>query len=129
MLKPWLWCAALVGVTSLVSMTAVAKTASTRPAESFRVVGTEPFWNMTIDKNGIVYKTPDSKGRSFPYVAPLAAQGREAEYVRVYRLQGNNMLVLKRVNNCSDTMSDKIYPYSATLVLGNTVREGCAEAK
>ncbi|MCU0547821.1 MAG: hypothetical protein MUC48_00605 [Leptolyngbya sp. Prado105] len=134
MMKPWLWCAALVGVTSLGSMMAIAKTpvptqTAKSPVSEFIVRGNEPFWNVTIGKKGIVYTTPDTKPQTFPYVAPLSAQGRPVDNVRVYRLRGNNTLVLKKVNSCSDTMSDKNYPYSATLIMGNTVREGCAEAK
>jgi uncharacterized membrane protein len=134
MMKPWLWCVSLVGVTSLASLSAIAKTPAPTPTSAnsvreFIVRGNEPFWNITIGKKGIVYTTPDTKPRTFPYVAPIGAQGRPIENVRVYRLQGNNILVLKQVNSCSDTMSDKNYPYSATLIMGNTVREGCAEPK
>lgn len=128
MMKPWLWCAALLGVSSLASFGAIA-VSPPRSGENFIVRGNEPFWNMTISKQGIVYRTPDTNPRTFPYVAPIGAQGRPIDNVRVYRLQGNNTLVLKKTNACSDTMSDKNYPYSATLIMGNTVREGCAEVK
>lgn len=127
-MKPWLWCAALFSMASLTSLSAIA-VSPTRSGEEFIVRGNEPFWNITVSKQGIVYQTPDTKPQSFPYVAPIAAQGRPIDNVRVYRLQGNNILVLKKTNACSDTMSDKRYPYSATWITGNTVREGCAEAK
>lgn len=98
--------------------------------EEFRVSGTEPFWGITISRRGIVYSTPDAKPKTFPYVAPIAAQGRPLDLLRVYRLQGqpNQMLVIKK-GRCSDGMSDRQYSYSATLILGNTVLEGCAEKK
>ncbi|BAS55205.1 hypothetical protein NIES2135_55270 [Leptolyngbya boryana NIES-2135] len=131
-MKSWLWCVAFVGMASVVSLSAIAKTpapTSANSAREFIVRGNEPFWNITIGKKGIVYTTPDTKPRTFPYVAPIGAQGRPIDNVRVYRLQGNNILVLKKVDSCSDTMSDKNYPYAATLMMGNTVREGCAEPK
>ena len=111
-----------------------ANSAEAKPierSEEFRVVGTEPFWGMSISKRGIVYSTPESRPRSFPYVAPMSAQGRPADVVRVYRLQSkpNTLLVINKVTVCSDGMSDKQYPYSATLILDNTVRQGCAEKK
>lgn len=127
MLKPWLWCAALLGITSLAALGASA--VSLPRAESFIVRGNEPFWNVTIDKQGIVYRTPDTKPQTFSYVAPIGAEGRAIDNVRVYRFQKDSLLVLKKTDACSDTMSDKKYPYSATLIIGNTVREGCAEVK
>ncbi len=135
-MKTWLCCAALLSMTSLATLSAsakpssVAQTPRTNSVEEFVAVGNEPFWNITIGKRGIVYSTPDTKPQTFPYVAPIAAQGRPIDTVRVYRLQGaNNLLILKKTNACNDTMSDRQYPYSATLILGNTVRDGCADRK
>ncbi|MUG93339.1 hypothetical protein F7734_13235 [Scytonema sp. UIC 10036] len=100
-------------------------------AERFNVVGTEPFWNVSVSKSGIVYSSPEVKKQTFPYVAPLKAEGRPEDFVRVYQLKGkgNNTLILKKADKCSDGMSDKEYPYSATLILGTKVLEGCAERK
>lgn len=110
----------------LAVMPAIAQT-SLRPVESFRVVGTEPFWGMTIDRSGITYSTPEIQKVTFPYVAPLSAQGRPADIVRVYPLRGrtSGTLVLRR-GACIDGMSDRTYTHTAVLILGNTVKEGCA---
>lgn len=110
----------------LALMPAVAQT-NLRPVESFRVVGTEPFWGMTIGRSGITYSTPEIQKVTFPYVAPLGAQGRPADSVRVYQLRGrtSGTLVLRR-GACTDGMSDRRYSHSAVLILGNTVKEGCA---
>jgi uncharacterized membrane protein len=99
--------------------------------DEFNIVGTEPFWNVTVSKSGIVYSSPNAKKQTFPYVTPIKAVGRTADIVRVYRLQGkpNSMLIIKKESTCSDGMSDKQYPYSVTLILNNTVLEGCAEKK
>lgn len=98
--------------------------------DTFVIVGTEPFWNMTIAQSGIVYSTPDKK-QTFPYVAPIKAEGRTLELLRVYRLPSglNNLIIIQKVSSCSDGMSERQYPYSATLIFGSTVREGCAEKK
>jgi uncharacterized membrane protein len=99
--------------------------------EEFTVVGNEPFWSVTVSRRGIVYSTPEIRGRRYPYLAPATAQGRPPDVVRVYRLNGqpSGILVIKKADACSDTMSDKVYPYNATLILGNRVLEGCAEKK
>ncbi|EHC13977.1 MULTISPECIES: COG3650 family protein [Fischerella] len=105
---------------------------NTTNTEEFIARGTEPFWSVTVSKkNGIVYSTPENRKLTFPYVTPLQASGRPKDLLRVYRLRGktNNTLIIKKEDACSDGMSDIQYPYSATLILGNTVLEGCAERK
>ncbi|MFB2936374.1 COG3650 family protein [Aerosakkonemataceae cyanobacterium BLCC-F154] len=99
--------------------------------ESFIVNGTEPFWNVTVNRNGIVYSSPEVSKRNYPYVTPMKAEGRPADLVRVYQLRGqpNGTLIIKKAESCSDGMSDNIYPYEATLILGNRVLEGCASRK
>lgn len=107
----------------------VAQNASN--GEQFIAIGNEPFWNVTINRSGIVYSTPDSNSRRYPYVAPIAAMGRPADLVRVYRLNGqpSGVLVIKKVNACSDGMSDNVYPYDATLIFSDRVMEGCAKRR
>jgi uncharacterized membrane protein len=96
--------------------------------EEFTASGTEPFWGVTIKRSGIVYTTPDAGSRKYAYTAPMRASGRPADSVRVYRLNGSQsgLLVIKKARACSDGMSDNVYSYDATLILGNRVMEGCA---
>lgn len=103
----------------------------TANTEEFISRGTEPFWNVTVSKKGIVYSSPEIKKLTFPYSAPIPAQGRPLDVVRVYRLRSkdNSMLIIKKVSACSDGMSDNKYPYSATLILGDRVLDGCANQK
>jgi uncharacterized membrane protein len=104
---------------------------NTTKIDEFTSVGTEPFWNVTVSKSGIVYSSPNAKKQTFPYVTPIKATGRTADIVRVYRLQGkpNSTLIIKKESTCRDGMSDKQYPYSVTFILDNTVLEGCAQKK
>jgi uncharacterized membrane protein len=99
--------------------------------EEFIVRGNEPFWSVTIARNGIVYSTPEIRDRRYPYIAPRTAQGRPPDLVRVYRLNGqpSGMLIIKKTTACSDTMSDTVYPYQATLILGDRVLDGCAQKR
>jgi uncharacterized membrane protein len=113
------------------STNAVTVAQTTKPkVEEFVSRGTEPFWSIDVTAGGIVYSTPETK-KTFPYIAPLSAAGRTADSVRVYRLRGkgDNLLIIKKENSCSDGMSDKDYPYSATFISGNRVLDGCAEKK
>lgn len=98
--------------------------------EEFTAVGTEPFWSVTVSRNGIVYSTPDAKNIKYPYTAPKAASSRPLDLLRVYKLNGktSGFLVIKK-GSCSDGMSDRVYPYDATVILGDRVLEGCAYKK
>lgn len=119
----------LIGLAAslLTLLPAIANQTAPEPIESFKVIGNEPFWSIGIDKTGITYSTPDSQKTTFPAVVPLSAQGRPADNLRVYPLKGrtNGTLIIRK-GACSDTMSDRKYNYSATLILGDTVKEGCA---
>ncbi|MBD2440288.1 COG3650 family protein [Nostoc sp. FACHB-110] len=126
-MKAFICYIALLGLSGSLLAHSSSVSAQIANREKFVARGTEPFWSVTVSKSGIVYSSPEVKKQTFPYVAPLTAQGRSADFVRVYRLRGNNTLILKKDNACSDGMSDKQYPYSAILILGNKVLEGCAE--
>ena len=108
---------------------ASAPKAIVRPPEAV-AVGNEPFWNVTVTSTGILYKTPETQIQ-FPYVKPLQAIGRVTGSTMVYPLRKGNqqgtLVLQKRPSGlCNDTMSDNLYPYSATLILNNTVVSGCA---
>jgi uncharacterized membrane protein len=125
--------ALLLGLYSATNPVATANStlvAQTR-VEEFVVRGNEPFWSVNISRNGIIYSTPESPNRRYPYTPPISAAGRPPDLVRVYRLNGqpSGLLVIKKVDSCSDTMSDIVYPYSATLILGNRVLDGCAQKR
>jgi len=125
-MKALISCVALLGLSAGLLTYSSSLQAQTSNNEKFAVLGTEPFWSVSVSKNGIVYSSPEVKKQTFPYVAPVKAEGRPADLVRVYRMRGNNTLILKKVSVCSDGMSDRKYPYSAVLILGNKVLEGCA---
>lgn len=93
------------------------------PAETVYLVGTEPFWSGEIAGGEAVWTTPEvMAGTRF----------------RVDRFAGNNGLaftgrmgaetfdVMVTAGRCSDGMSDRSYPYIATVKLGDRQLEGCA---
>ncbi|MBD2164744.1 hypothetical protein H6G04_10050 [Calothrix membranacea FACHB-236] len=120
-----------LGITLLSMYSNNLVVAQNNKSEEFIARGTEPFWSVTVSKSAIIYSSPDKPKQTFPYTKPLTAQGRPADLVRVYRLKDkrNSILIIKQDDTCSDGMSDKNYPYSATLILGNQVLDGCAENK
>ena len=93
------------------------------PGETISLTGTEPFWGGTIAGGRLIYKTPENQ---------------TGEMIAVKRFAGNNGLGFSGLRDgqpldltvtpgaCSDGMSDRSYPYTATLRLANEQREGCA---
>lgn len=122
-------CTSALAIPSPSSNTLVA--ADTANTEEFTAAGTEPFWGINVSNKGIVYSEAGSAKLTFPYIAPMKAQGRSLDVLRVYRLRSkdNSILIIKKDTACSDGMSDNKYPYSATLILGDRVLEGCARKK
>ncbi|MDG5746711.1 hypothetical protein P8Q88_00820 [Qipengyuania sp. XHP0207] len=93
------------------------------PAETIRFTGTEPFWNGEIIEGMARYSTPDMPdGSSFPVerFAGLNGVGFSGE------LQGERFDLTITPGECSDAMSDRSYPFTATLLVGDETREGCA---
>lgn len=91
------------------------------------VLGTEPFWGVSI--------APKGEGFEARYSSPENLDGTA---FGVTRFAGNNGLgfsgemggqgvqLALTPGDCSDQMSDRTYPYTATLMLGETTLYGCA---
>jgi uncharacterized membrane protein len=90
--------------------------------EVITLTGTEPFWGMTIKDGRASYANPEHpEGRAFD----------------VTRFAGNNGLgfsgdwdgvavtISITPGECSDGMSDRRFPYVATIALGEETLRGC----
>lgn len=91
--------------------------------ETVRFTGTEPFWGGEVSGEKLTYTTPDSP---------------EGEVITVDRFDGRGGLswsgklgeasftMTVTPAECSDGMSDRTYPFVATLQTGEELRSGCA---
>lgn len=91
--------------------------------ETIRLIGTEPFWGGTVENRRLLYTTPENQA---------------GEAIAVKRFAGNSGLAFSGTRGgkpldltvtrgtCSDGMSDRNYPYTATLRLDAEQRSGCA---
>lgn len=90
------------------------------------LLGNEPFWGLTIAPVGEGYKatytSPENiDGTVFP-VARFAGNnglGFSGE------LDGEAVVATVTPGSCSDTMSDRDYPYTATVAMGDATLLGC----
>jgi uncharacterized membrane protein len=118
--------------TSTVDSTAGRDSARvSKPDSALVALGNEPFWNVRITSSEILYRDPEHQdGYRFPSVIPV-----EEGDARVYRTRreipaddpGPRTLELGiRQGMCSDGMSDRQYPMTAALKIGDKTLTGCA---
>lgn len=105
--------------------------ANTKPVVKPEVVmqcgGTEPFWSMSISERDM--KVNIMGGAQFTVPVNMRQQSANSTTIAVVAgMRGNasTTAFLEKVENCSDGMSDKNYPYTITTVLnGQQVMSGC----
>lgn len=97
----------------------------------YLISGTEPFWSLTLARPRSVYTSADGDTLVFDFKEARTASARQEEYLQVFELGNAQQLVLRKASNCpcSDGMSDKAYPYQATLILAEKILEGCGRVK
>lgn len=93
------------------------------PSETVRAIGTEPFWGTVIADGRATYTTPDDQDGTTLGVETFVGNNG-ISYSGT--LNGTRFDLMVTASECSDGMSDRIYPFTATVQLGDVVRTGCA---
>lgn len=93
------------------------------PEEVISLGGTEPFWGATIAGTELTYSTPDNPDGSVTSVERFAGNGGLSFSGT---LDGAALNATVTPGECSDGMSDFTYPFTATIMLGDALLEGCA---
>lgn len=95
---------------------------------SFTALGTEPFWSVKTNQYEVVYSTPElPEGVRLisGYGYSKDAAGRESISFSA-KLNGEILVLQIKTGQCSDGMSDTVYPFTATLRIGDRTEQGCA---
>lgn len=91
--------------------------------EAVHYIGTEPFWGGVAQGGMATYETPENApGRAFPVERFAGNNGLGFSG----RLEGESFDLTITPGACSDGMSDRRYPLTATLMVGGEQRQGCA---
>lgn len=93
----------------------------TRP---LRALGTEPFWGVDLNGTEIVYSGVDRPELRAPQPAPVI-QGTTATF-EAETAGGETINIMLAATECSDGMSDRTYPLSAIVRIGDETLTGCA---
>lgn len=91
--------------------------------EVLRFTGTEPFWGGEVTGTALTYSTPEEPDGTEITVERFAGRGGIA-FSGTYGEAPFEMMVTPL--SCSDGMSDRTYPFTVTLEIGNETRNGCA---
>ncbi|MEE4207596.1 MAG: hypothetical protein V2I39_14975 [Erythrobacter sp.] len=128
-------CAALVAGLALAACAGEGGDAISRDTEPFagigedeviEVTGNEPFWGMTIDQSqgAAAYSTPENIDGTRFEVARFA--GNNGLGFTGTLDGGEAVTVTITPGECSDGMTDRTYPFTATAEIGERDLRGCA---
>lgn len=92
----------------------------TRPV---RVLGTEPFWAIDIADQDLVLTRPDVADVTASVASPIVT-GTTAVYTGTTD-SGQTVVLTLIATECSDGMSDRLYPLTARVELGEETLNGC----
>ena len=97
--------------------------------DMFECRGTEPFWAISMEPDAIIYSEPGTEKLYFPYQDPIE-QEKGTLVFKTYIQEGNKSTRLQIIltkEECSDGMSDTVYPYTAEVELDGKPLKGCAK--
>jgi len=90
--------------------------------ETLHITGTEPFWGGTLADGALTYTTPDNPNGTVIAVRRFAGNNGLA-YAGA--LGGHALDMAVTDAPCSDGMSDRAYPFTVSLQIGDEQRKGC----
>jgi uncharacterized membrane protein len=93
------------------------------PGDTLRFTGTEPFWGGEVKGDRMIYKTPEKPDGEPVTVSRFNGRGG---FSYSGTLGGAVFTMAITPGTCSDGMSDRSYPFVATLQRGQEMRTGCA---
>jgi len=92
--------------------------------QPIRALGTEPFWNVELTGSEMIYSGVDRPEQRAPQPGSVV-QGTTATW-EAETAAGTTISVMLAATECSDGMSDRTYPLSAIVRIGDEVLTGCA---
>jgi uncharacterized membrane protein len=90
--------------------------------ETVRFSGTEPFWGGQVGGGTLTYTTPDNPDGTKIMVERFAGRGGLSF---TGSLDNADFEMTVTPLECSDGMSDRKYPFTVTLKIGEDLRNGC----
>ncbi|MET4133436.1 putative membrane protein [Porphyrobacter sp. MBR-155] len=96
--------------------------AAVAPDEVITLTGTEPFWGVRISGGQANYANPDHP-EGYDFAVERFAGNNGLGFSGT--MEGAAVTITLTPGACSDGMSDRTYPYVATIALGDETLRGC----
>lgn len=88
------------------------------PPAPYHALGTEPFWNLLIDEHDVTFVQPEQQPIKQP--TPPVIHGFAGEIYQTPRINVNIVH-----GQCSDGMSDRVYPDKVQVTVDGKRFNGC----
>lgn len=96
-------------------------------SQPLRVLGTEPFWSVEIEFDKLVYSGVDRPETEMANSGPSFQDGNIVIAAR--DADGEAFTITMREVQCSDGMSDRVYPLEAEVLYKGETLKGCANSQ
>jgi uncharacterized membrane protein len=96
-------------------------------SQPLRAMGTEPFWGVEIKPDELVYSGVDRPAMMMANPGPSLRDGNVVIAAR--DTDGQAFTVTLRETECSDGMSDRVYPLEAEILYKGETLKGCANSQ
>lgn len=90
--------------------------------DAISLLGNEPFWTIAIKNEALIFSAPDLPDDIETQVVRFAGNGGLSFSGE---LDGKAIIAMVTPGECSDSMSDRTYPFTATVQWGDSALEGC----
>ena len=92
----------------------------TRPPPSHLAFGNEPFWALSLSDNALVFNQFGKDLKRYPLLTV-----KKTKHDLTYKAKGASLTIRNEI--CSDSMSDTLYGWTATLEKEGASLQGCAK--
>lgn len=98
-----------------------ASVPAAEPGTLYRALGTEPFWALELDGGQMTFTEANAPGVRIVERQPKPIHGFAGDIYQGRRINLN----IVRGQQCSDGMSDRVYPERVQVRVDNRAFEGC----
>ena len=113
--------ALLLSAVALLAGCATVPATPGEPAATYRALGTEPFWSLTLDGREMVFTEAAVPNSRIAEPQPKAIHGFAGDIYQGRRINLN----IVHGQRCSDGMSDRVYPDKVQVRVDGRSFEGC----
>ena len=96
-------------------------------SQPLRALGTEPFWGVEIQPDGLIYSGVDRPEMKMTNPGPSFQNGTSV--IAAMHPVGQAFTVTLRATECSDGMSDRVCPLEAEILHKGETLKGCANSE